>query len=169
MIKSISNLIFTFFLILLTFKISIAQGTLTSGTMVVVKPEKNWSSRDKNPPNFIVAYPVKDNKGNVVINAGSPVELSADWKKNKGLGRPGNVDLNFTSVRAINGDMIPINGNFSDEGVAKKGKAHGLTWGLFFTVLGPLSLPCLAIKGEPAEIRQSSSVNTFVVNDNEIK
>ena len=163
--KNLSTILLVFVLILFSNGSLTAQGTLTAGTMIVIKPEKNWNSRDKNPPNFIVAYPVKDNEGNVVINGGTPVELSADWKKNKGVGKPGSVDISFTSVRSVNGEMIPINGSYSEEGEAKKGKAHGLTWGLFFTVLGPFSLPCLAIKGEPAEIRQSTNINTYVVND----
>ena len=146
-----------------------AQGILSSGTLVVVKPEKNWDSLEKNSPNFIVAYPIKDNNGNVVVNGGAPVELSADWRENKGVGKAGKVDLSFQSVRGVNGTLIPINGNYSDEGENKKGLAHGLTWGLFFTVLGPLSLPCLAIKGEPAEINQSLTVNTYVLNDTKIE
>jgi hypothetical protein len=135
--------------------------------MIVLKPEKNWNSRDKNPPSFIVLYSVKDNKGNVVVNGGTPVELSGDWKKNRATGKPGSVDISFTSVRAVNGEMIPINGSFSEVGEDRRGVAHGLTWGLFLFV-GPLSLPCLAIKGEPAEIRQSTTVNTYVINDTDI-
>ena len=68
--KNLSTILLVFVLILFSNGSLTAQGTLTAGTMIVIKPEKNWNSRDKNPPNFIVAYPLKDNEGNVVINGG---------------------------------------------------------------------------------------------------
>ena len=140
-----------------------AQGTLSAGTLIVVKPDKIWDSRENNAPSFVVACPIKDNSGNLVINAGAIVDLSADWIKNKGVGKPGKVEIQFQSVRDVNGSLIPINGYHSDEGGNRKGLAHGLTWGLFFSGLGPLSLPCLAIKGEPAEIRNYLTVNTYTI------
>ena len=163
-IKSLTLIILSF----LFSKEVFAQRILESGTMIIIQPLRYWNSNELNPPSFIVTYPIKDNTGKVVIKAGSPVEIEADWKRSKGVGKAGSVNITFLSVKSVNGKKILLNGQYSAVGENKKGLAHGLTWGLFL-MIGPLSLPCLAIKGEPAKINHSITINTYVLNDVKIE
>lgn len=145
-----------------------AQGVIEAGTVITVKPAKQWHCKDKNPPEFVVEYPVKDSNGRTVINMGEPVKIDVNWKKNKGVGKEGWVDISFKSVRAVDGTVVFIRGDYADRGEDRVGLAHGLTWGLFFFI-GPLSLPCLAVKGEPVKLYTTMREDTYVVNKTIIK
>ena len=106
MIKLKLPYLITFILLIFVDQVVYSQGKLNEGTIVVVKPSRNWDSREKIAPVFIVKYPVKDKSGNVIINEGMPVEIYADWKKNKGVGKPGKVVVDFQSVKGVDGSLI---------------------------------------------------------------
>jgi hypothetical protein len=150
------------------------KSRLDAGTIIQVKnlnalDAKNLSKNTADAQ-FAVAYNIVDKEGNVIISAGTPVSATVLATKPKGVGKGAKLNIQFNSVAAIDGQQIPLTGVFVKNGQNKKGKANGLVWGFFFTLLGPLSLPCYAVKGENVEISPGTNltmcnvVNTAYIN-----
>lgn len=137
-----------------------SKGTalLKAGTAIPVKVTSTYSTKSSSPPQLFVASNVEDHEGNVLIQAGTMINITAGVQRARGVGKPGELHVNIVSTTASDGQLVPLFGAFEKVGKSKKGTAHGTTWALFFLVMGPLALPCLAIKGEDAEIMAGSVV-----------
>lgn len=131
---------------------------LGSGVPVFLKLSESWTTKSKLCPQFVVANNVTDSKGNILIYANTTVESNCEIKRAKGVGRGGLLKLNFVSTTAIDGQRVALYGKVEAEGDDRKGLVHGLTWPMFFLVLGPLALPLLAIKGKQAKLSANYQV-----------
>jgi hypothetical protein len=124
---------------------------LQAGTSIPIRIQTGIDKNNQNG-NFVIANNVNDRNGKVVISAGTKVDCSINYQGPKGVGKGAKLSVNFTQTTTTDGAQVPLSGNYTASGNNKKGKAHGLTWGLFFLGLGPLALPCLAIKGEDVSV-----------------
>ena len=112
----------------------------------------------------IVDRDVKDPAtDNILIRRGTPVQISSDTRKAKGVGKPGHIRLQCLSTQAVDGQTIALQGSFSIEGESRKGLALGLGIGLGLWVWPALF--CLCIKGEAARLPADVLIPNVVVGD----
>ena len=142
---------------------------LAAGTALTVKIKNNWSTKNNEVPEFVVANNVTDLDGNILIPGGAVITTQVKEHRARGVGRPGFIDVQYISVKAVDGQNIALIGGFNKKGENRYALCHGLTWGLFFFVLGPFSLPCLAIKGKELHLVSGDVVCNNVSLANAIK
>lgn len=147
-----------------------AQNTaiLNNGKNVAVRLTSEIYSNNKTfiQPTAIVEKDVRDEDGNVLIKRGTPINLTSEVVKSKGMGNAASVKLNFTSTTAIDGQDIALQGVYAVNGKDRKGAALGLGLGTGLTVLFPVGFFFFCIKGEPVTIPDGTIVPNVVVNDN---
>ena len=134
-----------------------------NGTLVDVVVIDEISSENQNPASIQVAHNVTDNTGKVIIKEGTPVKFNIERTKRSGVGKPGNIEVQFLGVNAVDGQLLKINGKYSKEGKSLKGKVLGVGLGVGLgTFLVPM-LAYLAKKGEAAIITQNTVVSNLPV------
>ena len=134
-----------------------------NGTLVDVIVVNQVSSENENPASIQVAHDVMDNNGKVIIKQGAPVKFNIERTKRSGVGKPGNIEVEFLGVNAADGQLVKLNGKYSKEGKSLKGKVLGVSLGVGLgTFLFPM-LAYMAKKGEAAIITQNTVVSNLPV------
>lgn len=147
--------------------------TLKAGTAIVVETTQNLNSRNLSPGqnvNVRVKFPIKVEK-KVLIAAGAPGTATVTAvKKAKGFGKAGFIELQVTTVQAVDAQQVPISGlPINVEGESRVGLAIGLAVAgavLLFLVGGVAGL---LIKGTEAEMKAGSVANGSVANEIDIE
>lgn len=137
-------------LVMSSFALSNAYARPASGTTVPVLV----SSISASGANALVSADIRDASGNVVIAQGSHVQTQVDYRPARRIGRPAEATVKMISVTAQNGTTIPLSGEIVVKGQSKKGKAAGLTAGMFF-LYGPLNFLHLLHRGGDLPAGQS--------------
>lgn len=142
--------------------------TLNNGKAVQVRltSEINSNSKTRGTVSAIVDKDVRDENGNVLIQRGTPIQVSSKIEKSRGMGNGGYVKLNFASTTAVDGQDIALQGIYAIDGKDRKGLALGLGIGTGATILFPFGFFFFCLKGEPVNIPEGTIVNNVVVNDN---
>ncbi|MBR1889958.1 MAG: hypothetical protein IJ816_04955 [Alloprevotella sp.] len=142
-----------FFLSVLCIGLSATAQTLPNNTQVPVQFTSELSSKDTSTfsSGIVVATDVKDNAGKILIKAGTPVVATLTSKKARGVGRPGMLEVEYVSTKAVDGTLIKLYGKTTQEGENRKGKVLGVGLGVGLTVLWPM-LFYLCKKGGQAVI-----------------
>ncbi len=168
--KNYIQISLTFLVITLTYSLVSSQDEtrLDAGTMIYVQTlnslnAENLSYYTTSNVSLVVAYNIVDRNGAILIESGTPINARVDAEKPRGVGKGARINIQYHSTFAVDGQTVPLVGEYDKVGLHKKGKAHGLTWGLFFTLLGPFSLPCLAIKGENVEISSGTNLGAATI------
>ncbi len=124
------------------------------------------NSKSQIQPTAIVEKDVRNDDGVVLIRRGTPVTVVCNAQKSRGMGKPGEVKLNFTSTTAVDGQDISLQGVYNVNGEDRKGAALGVGLGTGLTVLFPFGFFFFCIKGEPVTIPDGTVItNNIVVND----
>lgn len=137
---------------------------LKRGTPVLVRLTTSASSNRDSQVSAEVADDVVLG-GDPVVMRGTPVQLSVNRRKSRGVGKPGYLQLGCLSTRSVDGQHILLSGTIEQEGYSRQGAAIGLgvSMGLLFTPLGFLFL-CL--KGERVELPVGTTIFNVTVTDN---
>lgn len=161
--KKLISLILTFTFL---FSSGFAQNLRNGQTIMIrLSNEIKSNSKIKSEPLAIVDKDVIDPlTSKVLIQRGTPVEISSVIKRAKGVGKPAEVKLQCISTKAIDGKYVALQGSYSKVGDDKKGLALGLGIGLGL-FLWP-AIFCLCIKGENIELPADMLIHNVVVNDN---
>ncbi len=127
---------------------------------------KHWEQHQKKPaPTAIVDADVKDDRSDhLLIRRGTPVEIAADIRKARGVGKGASIKFDFLSTTAVDGQRIRLQGSWGKEGDSKKGVALGVGLGVGLTVCWPC-LFCLCIKGEKVSVPENTIINNVVACD----
>lgn len=159
-------------LALVSFCAAATAQTITRGTMVPVKITSSGNSKNPQSITAIVNADVTADDGTLAISYGTPVELTINAQRARGVGRPGELEIKFTSTRTVTGRYVNLEGgSIQVVGRSKKGLALGLGLGLGLGVpiitygAGLPLLALMAIKGKQAEILEgmtSSNVRTLM-------
>lgn len=141
--------------------------SLNNGKVVNVRltSEVFSNSKAQVPVSAIVDKDVKDENGNVLIRRGTPIQITSDIKKSKGMGNGGYAKLTFTSTIAVDGQDIALQGVYAINGKDRKGLALGLGIGTGATILFPVGFFFFCIKGESVTIPEGTIIPNVVVND----
>lgn len=144
------------------------QIKINNGQSISIRTTKSVSSKTKNPNvSAIVERDVKDISGEkVLIRRGTPIELTVNTQKAKGVGKAGSIDISFIATTAVDGQRISLLGGINSEGDNREGAALGCGLGLGLTVLFPVGFFFLCIKGENVEIPANTIIQNVIINDN---
>lgn len=116
-------------------------------------------------PSAIVDANIVDANGNILVKRGTPVQLTLDTQRARGLGKAGSININCLSTTAVDGQQIFLLGGMTAMGDDREGLAIGLGIGAGIVVF-PFGLFCLCIKGEEAYIPSNTILINVVVDDN---
>lgn len=157
-------LIMAFSILSLSFAMPAGKVTLSSGTPILLETTQMINSEFLSIGQSIdcrVRFDVKVD-GQTVVKAGSIAKGQVTRVESaRGLGKEGYVEIQMKSVRAVDGQMVPLmSGNIFREGEDKKTLAWGA--GIFLCFL------FLLVKGENAEIASGTSIDANVGIDMEI-
>lgn len=141
------------FVRILEFPAAAGDGVLPSKTVVPARFTKNLTSEDPILAEAIVTKDVKDAAGNTIIANGTPIEVKTT-KTAAAPGKGGNITVSFLSVKAVDGTLIKLLGDFSVDG--KNGAS-------FLMVNGQ------PMKGKPANITDTTNVNSIITSVNYLK
>ena len=142
---------------------------LNSGTAVSVRIVDDLSSKQKHnqAARAIVDRDVTDITGEkVIIRRGTPVQVGTAVRRAKGVGKPGSIKIDCISTLTVDGQTVPLMGGLSVQGDDRMGVALGCGLGLGLTILCPVGLFLLCIKGENVEIPANTVIYNVVVNNN---
>lgn len=104
-----SVLIFSFVLSLSS--IAFGQNSeLSSGTIIQVMIETRVSSEEGDSVQAYVFSDIKDDEGNILIAAQTPVVVEVTRNELRRVGRPGSVELRVKSTTATDGQIIKLHG-----------------------------------------------------------
>ena len=126
---------------------------------------RNSNSRATQQVSATVSNDIKADEGTVVIRRGTPVNINAEIKKAKGVGKGASVRLDIISTTAVDGQTIYLQGLFQRHGDNRKGAALGVGLGTGLTVLCPVGLFFLCIKGEKVTIPEGTIITNVVTAD----
>lgn len=141
------------------------KSTLPAHTPIIIKCTETISTKNVvsgGTVNFAVLSDVKDNNGDILIKAGTPVTAEISFARSKGMiGRSGEVTVNDFHTTAVDGTYIPLSGSVS----AKPDDKMTLS-----IVLSVLVCPLfLLIKGDEAELTTGTAKTAYTVADVYIK
>ena len=138
---------------------------LRRGTSVIVRLSTSANSNRDTP---IRAEVVSDLTiaGEPVITRGTPVILSVNKGKAKGLGKPGYLQIGCISTTAVDGQIISLSGGIEQDGENRQGAAIGLGVGLGLTFLPLGGFFFLCQKGEKVDIPAGTTIFGVTVTDN---
>ena len=88
---------------------------------VTLTSEIYSNSRATQQVSAIVSNDIKADDGTVVIRRGTPVNINAEIKKAKGVGKGASVRLDIISTTAVDGQTIYLQGLFQRHGNDRKG------------------------------------------------
>lgn len=99
-------------------KSTAAKKLLEAHTPVIIKNDeeintKNIKSGDQ--INFVTVQDVKDKKGNVVIEAGTPVSANIEFKKRELIGRSAKITISDFHTKSVDGNYIPLSSVITEE------------------------------------------------------
>ena len=138
---------------------------LKRGTPLIVRLT---TSANSNRNTHIMAEVVRDViiAGETVIIQGTPVILSTNKRKAKGVGKAGYLQIGCISTTAVDGQTILLSGGIEQDGENRQGVAIGLGvgFGLTFLPLGGFFFLC--IKGEKVDIPAGTTLFGVTVIDN---
>jgi len=143
---------------------------LTAGTRIPVVMTETISSDDKDGRkvevgeliNLKVQADVTDIDGNVLVSQGTLVNGTiTKASKRKAAGTKGELSFSVESVKAVDGQSVPVNLKYSYSGKNKTAVAVGAG--------AVVAAPLLLIKGKPAIISEGQVFNALVVGDKKIK
>lgn len=125
---------------------------LKSGAPVQVKLVNTITSKGSESPIIVVDYDITDKEGNILISAGSTVEFTLNRQRAKGWGKAGSLNLTVISTYAVDGQKIPLSGNYYAEGMERKDVATWVAIGGFFGIPIVGVLFGFTVKGTDATI-----------------
>lgn len=161
------NLIVLFMCAFISMGSAMAQeSTLASGTAVPVRILTEIQSNSDFEPSFnaIVERDIYDTTGKkILIRRGTPVVLSGNVQRARGLGKPGSIKLTAVNTTAVDGRTIALMGGYEVVGASRKGTALGVGLGVGLTVCWPCMF-CMCIKGEKVSIPENTVINNIVVD-----
>lgn len=141
---------------------------VTNGQPVNIRITTGVSSKSERISNIsaIIENNVYDSSHErVVVKRGTPVNLSSQIVKAKGLGKPGSIRIDCLSTTAVDGQTINLIGGINVEGDDNKGVAIGCGVGLGVTILCPIGFLFFLIKGENVEVPANTIIQNVVIND----
>ncbi len=138
---------------------------LKRGTNVPVHLTSDASSNKKNQVTAVVTANVIDKSTKeVLIAQGTPIQLSVERQKAKGMGKGGSIKVQAVSTTAIDGTTVMLTGNASKEGDdTNAALITGLVTGL--TVLPVVGFAFFALKGEQAQFQSGYVITNVIVAD----
>lgn len=143
------------------------EAVLPNGKNIPIRITSSIGSNTKKKPapTAIVDADVKDDRSDhLLIRRGTPVEIAADIRKARGVGKGASIKFDFLSTTAVDGQRIRLQGSWGKEGDSKKGVALGVGLGVGLTVCWPC-LFCLCIKGEKVSVPENTIINNVVACD----
>ncbi|GDX52956.1 hypothetical protein LBMAG27_20030 [Bacteroidota bacterium] len=109
-----SVIIFAFFLINLFCN---AQAVLLkANTQIIIQNQNPLRSDGSQQAYFIVPNDFKDKEGNVLVAAGTLVNMNVVRQKGKAWGKPGYMNITAMNTTAVDGQIINLTGSYSQEG-----------------------------------------------------
>lgn len=156
-----------FFIALLIYFSAYAQEkiiTLPNSTLVVVKTIDEYSAENLKTGQEITCVVALDVviEDEVLIKAGSPVFCIVEDASASGMvGQGGYLIISLQNTIAVDGQNVPLNGNFRTKGESSTGEKVAIG-----VILCPLALLC---KGEEASIPVGSQTRAFTVGEYKIK
>ena len=141
-----------------------AGNVLERGTVVKVRTTTTISSNSNNLISAVVDANVYDvQKKDVLIKAGTPVNINVEAKKAKAMGKAGHIYLKGMTTTSVDGQIISLSGGMNQKGDSKAGLAVGLGLGTGLTVLPIVGFFFFLIKGENVEIPSETLIPNVVV------
>lgn len=104
--------------------------------------------------------------GETVIVQGTPVILSINKRKAKGVGKTSYLQIRCISTTAVDGQTILLSGNIEQDGENRQGVAIGLGVGLGLTFFTFGRFFFLCIKGEKVDIPAGTTIFGITIMDN---
>lgn len=140
---------------------------IISGQQVPVRLTSAVDSDDRlqSTPTAIVDANITDAEGHILIRRGTPITLSVETHRHRGIGKPGSIMMDCVTTTAVDGQVIYLQGGISAEGRDREGLAIGLGVGVGIVAF-PVGLFCLCIKGEDAYIPSNTMMTNVVIDDN---
>jgi len=130
---------------------------LKSGTLIPIKILGRINSNDKMSNKAIVNQDIIDKNGNVLITYGTVVGMDITLKASESIGKPGTINIEFTSTIAEDGQKIKLTGNKFLEGTDRSTLSWVLT-GVGCFVIPPFNFLFLLIKGKPGILPDNTTV-----------
>lgn len=138
---------------------------LKRGTPLIVRLTTSANSNRNTPIMAEVASDVII-AGEIVIVQGTPVILSTNKRKAKGIGKAGYLQIGCISTAAVDGQTILLSGGIEQDGENRQGVAIGLGVGLGLTFLPLGGFFFLCIKGEKVDIPAGTTIFGVTIMDN---
>lgn len=138
---------------------------LKRGTPLIVRLTTSANSNRNTPIMAEVASDVII-AGEIVIVQGTPVILSTNKRKAKGIGKAGYLQIGCISTAAVDGQTILLSGGIEQDGENRQGVAIGLGVGLGLTFLPLGGFFFLCIKGEKVDIPVGTTIFGVTIMDN---
>lgn len=112
----------------------------------------------------VLADVADENVGRVLISRGTPVTLTVERLKSRGMGKAGAIHVKTVSTIAVDGSVILLTGNLSKSSEDSSAPlAVGLATGL--TVLPGFGFLFFCLKGERAVVPNGTIVDAFVADN----
>lgn len=139
-----------------------ASPLVAPGTRVEAHLEQGIVTR-RNVPSarFVVTRDVVGVDGSVALPAGSPVLVEIDERPHGPLGREGVLRVRTVGALTPAGEIVPLTGETSAQGINRAGRAAGLTIGMFF-VYFPFNFLHLLTHGTPAYMPDGQTIHAIV-------
>lgn len=138
---------------------------LKRGTHIIVRLTTSANSNRNTPIMAEVASDVII-AGETVVVQGTPVILSVNKRKAKGVGKAGYLQIGCISTTAVDGQSILLSGGIEQDGENRQGVAIGLGVGLGLTFLPLGGFFFLCIKGEKVDIPAGTTIFGVTIMDN---
>lgn len=151
------------FLICFTNNLFAQEGILNAGTVIRVKFENEVLSNKQNISKVTVDQDVKDSEGNILIETGSLVEVAVKRKNRKVKGDGGEIEIQFLSTAATDGQLINLNDSYKITGDSREKIVETVTCISCFVAF-PLNFLFLLIPGKHAVIPENTPVNVRVAS-----
>lgn len=144
---------------------SAGKATLQAHTPIVIRCDETITTNNivnGSIVNFSVVNDVKDQSGNIMIKANSPVSAQISFAKSKGMiGRSGEITVTDFHTTAVDGTYIPLSGS-----VSAKPDDKMVTSIVLSVLICPLFL---LMKGEEAQLSAGATKTAYTVVETYIK
>ena len=144
---------------------SAGKSTLSAHTPVIIRCTETITTKDivsGDTVNFAVVQDIKDNSGNVLVKAGTPVTAQISFAKKRGMiGRAGEITIDDFHTTAVDGSYVQLSGSVSAR------PEDQMTMSIVLSVLiCPLFL---LMKGDEARVPVGTTKTAYTVADVYIK
>lgn len=120
----------------------------------------------QNPPGSVVFLRVSEDvvvRNRVVVKKGAWANGTVgETKKSKSFGRAGAMTIRLRSLRAVDGSIVPLEGDFKFRGEGQGGGS--LTTGILFGVVGGF-----LVKGKVASLPKAAELTAYVAADRDVE